>query len=229
VVTSTSNRIYAISPTGQQVGYYLKDDGVKKSPYNITGATALSAADLDGDGYLDDIFGVTSGAYFALAHTTDAPAAPTTTSPPATTAAPVTTAPPAPKDVTVDIGEDKTVTKGTVVTLTAEAAPSLDTGSIVSYIWTEDNTVLGQDKSLSKIFDEGEHTIRVEVTDNTGAKSSDVIKVIVIAPTSPTPTAAPPKQTSPLKMVLLGVAIGVAIVGAILYYMKKKGPEKDWV
>jgi hypothetical protein len=230
VVTGTSSKIYAISPTGQQVGYYLKDNDAKEGPYNVTGATALSAADLDGDGYLDDIFGVTNGAYFALAHTTDAPAPVQTTSAPvATTAAPVTTAPPVPGEVTVDAGEDKTVTGGTVTTLSADASASLDTGNIVSYIWTEDNTVLGQEKTLSKIFEPGEHTIKIEVTDNTGAKSYDIIKVVVIAQETPTPTAAPAEQTSPVLMVLLGVGIGVAIVGAILFYMKKKGPEDEWV
>ncbi|MEE8403434.1 MAG: hypothetical protein V3R93_06745, partial [Candidatus Hydrothermarchaeaceae archaeon] len=89
--------------------------------------------------------------------------------------------------------------------------------------------------SLSKIFDEGEHDIKVEVTDNTGAKASETIKVTVAAQPSPTPqpttAAALPaeeKQTSPLVMILLGVVIGVVIVGAVLYVLKKKGTEDDW-
>jgi hypothetical protein len=232
VVTGSSNRIYAISPTGQQVGYYLRDDGSKKDPYNITGATALSAADLDGDGYLDDIFGVTSGAYFALAHTTDAPA-PTVAPAPTTTPPPATTAPPTPKDVTVDVGDDKTVTEGTVVTLIAEATPSLETGKIITYIWTEGTNLLTTDsgkKSLSKIFEVGEHEIKVVVTDDTGASAYDTIKVTVVAQAAT--TAAPPveeKGTSPLTMVLLGIAIGAAIVGAVLYFMKKKESDEDWI
>ena len=232
-VTGSSSKIYAVSPTGQQVGYYLLDSGSKKGPYNVTGATALSAADLDGDGYLDDIFGVTNGAYFALAHTTDVPAAPATTSPPATTAAPVTTARPTPGEVTVDLGDDKTVTEGTLVTLTADAAPGLETGKIISYVFTEGTDILNQDetdkKSLGKIFEVGEHEIKVVVTDNEGGTASDIVRITVTSQSTPAPTAAPQEQTSPLLMVLLGVAIGAAIVGAILYYMKKKGPEDEWV
>jgi hypothetical protein len=227
VVIGTPNNIYGISALGQRVGYYLLDGGQKEEPYNITGASALSAADLDGDGYLDDIFGVTSGAYFALAHTTDAPA-PATTPPPTTAASPVTTAPPTPGEVTVNAGDDRTVTEGTVATLSADASPSLETGNIVSYIWTEDNTVLGQEKTLSKIFEPGEHTIKIEVTDNTGAKSSDIIKVVVMAQEAPTQTPAPAEETNPLLMVFLGVAIGIAIVGAILYFMKKKESQDEW-
>jgi len=231
VVTGTSNNLYAISATGQQVGYYLKDNDAKEGPYNITGATALSAVDLDDDGYLDDIFGVTNGAYFALAHTTDAPVpVQTTTAPVATTVAPVTTAPPVPGEVSVDLGDDKTVTEGTVVTLNAEATPGLSTGSIVSYTWTEGDTLLGEDKTLGKIFDAGEHTIKVTVKDNTGASAYDTVKVTVTAKETTAPTDAPQEQTSPFLMVLLGVGIGVVIVGAILFYMKKnKGPEDEWV
>lgn len=234
VVIGTSRNIYAISPIGQQVGYYIYDTDKKKEPYNITGASVLGAADLDGDGYLDDIFGVTNGAYFALAHETDAPApVQTTAAPPVTTAAPpVTTAPPIPGEVTVDLGEDRTVAGGTVVTLTAEATPSLGTGKIITYVWTEGTALLTTEtnkKSLGKIYDVGEHVIKVVVTDDTGASAYDTVKVMVTGKETPTPTAAPPKQTSPLLMVFLGVGIGVAIVGAILYYMKKKGPEDDWV
>ncbi len=223
VVTGTSTRIYAINPAGQQVGYYLRDDDKKEDPYNITGASTLSAADLDGDGYLDDIIGVGSGAFFALAHTTDAPA-------PTVTPTPETTPPPLmPGNVTVEIGEDKSVTENTLVTLTAEATPRLPNGSIFSYRWTEGTDILGEEKTLSKIFSEGEHEIKVEVIDNTGAKASDTVKVTVTAQASPTPTAAPPaEETSPLMMVLLGVAIGVIIVGVILYFMKRQGPEEDW-
>ncbi len=74
---------------------------------------------------------------------------------------------PTPKNVTVEIGGDKSVTENTLVTLTADATPSLPDGSIVSYIWTEGVTVLGQETPLSKIFDVGEHEIKVEVIDNT--------------------------------------------------------------
>lgn len=230
MVIGTSKNIYAINPRGQSVGYYLLDDGKKKSPYNITGASTLSAADLDGDGYLDDIIGVGNGIFFALAHITTAP--PQTTAPP-----PETTPAPVPQDVTVEIGQDRSVTENTLITLTADATPSLPDGSIVSYIWTEDSTILGQEKSLSKIFPVGEHEINVVVTDNTGEKASDTVKVTVATQESPTPkpaatTEAPPatgKQTSPIIMVLVGIAIGAVIVGVILHFLKKqKGSEGDW-
>ncbi|MBU2559957.1 PKD domain-containing protein, partial [archaeon] len=102
--------------------------------------------------------------------------------------------------------------------------------SIVSYTWTEGDTLLGEDKTLGKIFDAGEHTIKVTVKDNTGASAYDTVKVTVTAKETTAPTDAPQEQTSPFLMVLLGVGIGVAIVGAILFYMKKnKGPEDEWV
>ena len=234
VVIGTSNNIYGISPLGQEVGYYLLDNGQKQKTYNMTGAAVLSPADLDGDGYLDDIFGVTGGAYFALAHTTDAPApVVTTTPPPATTTAPITTTPPVPGEVTVNLGDDRTVVEGTVVTLTAEATPSLSTGKITSYVFTEGTELLNlgeiNKKTLGKIFEVGEHTIKVVVTDDTGATSSDTIKVTVTSQSIiPAQTPVPAEQTNPLVMVLLGVAIGVAIVGAILYFMKKKESQDEW-
>ncbi len=46
-------KIYAIKD-GKQVGYYLEDDE-KISPYNRTGARALTPFDYDGDGVLDDL------------------------------------------------------------------------------------------------------------------------------------------------------------------------------
>ncbi|MEE8402089.1 MAG: PKD domain-containing protein, partial [Candidatus Hydrothermarchaeaceae archaeon] len=224
-----SNKIYAISSSGLQVGYYLPDGINKRGPYNITGASTLSPADLDGDGYLDDIIGVGSGTFFALAHKTLAPA-------PEATTPPVTTSPPPLKlkNVSVEAGEDRTVTKNTLVTLTPETTASLDNGSIVSYLWTEGSTILGQEKSLSKIFEEGEHEIKVIITDNTGAKASDTIIVIVAAQSSPTPppttTAPEPEgnQTSPIMMVLLGIIIGAVVVGAIMYFSKKKESEEEW-
>jgi hypothetical protein len=234
VLTGTSNNIYAIGPSGQQVGYYLLPNNEKKAPYNVTGATAISAADLDGDGYLDDVFGVSNGAYFALEHTTDAPA-PAATTPaeetPEPEETPDTTPAETPKDVTVSLGDDRVVTEGTVVTLVAEATASLSTGKIVTYVWTEGTDLLTNEidkNSYGKVFSVGEHVIKVVVTDDTGASSSDTVKVTVTAKETETPAEAPPEQTSPLLMVFLGVAIGVAVVGAILYFMKKKEPQDEW-
>jgi hypothetical protein len=49
----SDNKIYAIRD-GVQVGYYREDDK-KISPYNKTGARALTPFDYDGDGALDDL------------------------------------------------------------------------------------------------------------------------------------------------------------------------------
>ncbi len=53
IVMGKSGEIYAIR-NGKQVGYYLEDDE-KISPYNRTGARALTPFDYDGDGVLDDL------------------------------------------------------------------------------------------------------------------------------------------------------------------------------
>ncbi len=64
-------------------------------------------------------------------------------------------------------------------TLTASASPSTSGGIIVSYIWTEDDKILGQEATLKKVFEKGNHAIKVVVTDNTGAKAEDTVKITV--------------------------------------------------
>jgi hypothetical protein len=75
VIASTDSKIYAVSPMGKQVGYYL-DDYKKISPVNTTlgGARVITSVDLDGDGYLDDIAGIQDNTIFLIEHTTLKPA-----------------------------------------------------------------------------------------------------------------------------------------------------------
>ncbi len=62
----TDKKIYAIVD-GQQVGYYV-EDSKEISPYNRTGANYIAAIDMDGDGALDDVLGVTDTEIFVLSH-----------------------------------------------------------------------------------------------------------------------------------------------------------------
>jgi LysM repeat protein len=244
VVTGTASRIYAISPAGQQVGFYYSEADwreIKHSPYNKTGAeVALSAADLDGDGYLDDIIGIGGGAIFSIAHETLAPAP---------TPAPTTTPPPA-MEIKVDLGPDIEVTEGATVTLTAEATPSTPTGSIQLYTWSVDgiDKSAGRDvKSFSAVLPPGTHTIKVTVIDDQNQKAEDTVTVTVKPlatpmPTTPTPTIAtttpPPTTTamppteekpiSPWLYVLIGIIVGIAIVGAVAAVILRKKPEEEW-
>lgn len=233
VVTGTATKIYAISPLGQQVGFYQVDDK-KYHPYNKTGAeVALSAADLDGDGFLDDIIGIGSGAIFSLAHESLAPA-------------PVVTTPPPVMEIKVDLGPDIEVTEGATVTLTAEATPSTLEGKIELYVWSVDGVdkSAGRDvKTFGIALPPGTHEIKVEVTDDQGEKAEDVVTVTVkplVAPTTPPPTpevTTPPATTpapevekppSPWGYLLIGVIIGIALVGIVAAALLRRKPEEEW-
>ncbi len=72
IVAGSTSKIYAIDYKGRQVGYY-PTDSTTQSPYNMTGANVLIPVDLDGDGFLDDLMGVSGNTIFALKHKSTAP------------------------------------------------------------------------------------------------------------------------------------------------------------
>ncbi|MCK5661046.1 MAG: hypothetical protein KAH86_06760, partial [Methanosarcinales archaeon] len=69
---------------------------------------------------------------------------------------------------------------GESVVLNASGSSDRD-GNIVSYLWLEDD-VLSNSVSFEKIFDVGEHTITLTVTDNDNLEGSDNVIVTVLAP-----------------------------------------------
>lgn len=67
IAVGSDTKIMAIDSTGQEIGYYI-ENGKKISPYNKTGADVLAPADIDGDGYLDDLIGIKGNTVFLLSH-----------------------------------------------------------------------------------------------------------------------------------------------------------------
>ncbi|MEE8167761.1 MAG: hypothetical protein V3T58_02670 [Candidatus Hydrothermarchaeales archaeon] len=72
VLVGRDSKIYALNSNGKQIGFYY-EDSTKESPYNLTGAQVLAPVDLDGDGYLDDVIGISGNTIFAIKHTSLAP------------------------------------------------------------------------------------------------------------------------------------------------------------
>jgi|GEM_PF-2825391 hypothetical protein len=237
LIGGTKSKIYAINPLGQQVGFY-DEDSQKFKPYNKTGAEiAISAADLDGDGYLDDVIGIGKNTIFALNHISLAPAPET---------------PPPVTEIKVDLGPDIEVTEGAVVTLTAEATPSTASGRIELYKWSVDGVdkSAGRDvKAFSITLPPGTHTIKVSVVDDRGEKAEDTVTITVkpvstplpqtTAPptttpieTTPPPTTVPPlaeeKPPIPWLYLLIGVIIGIVVVGIIALVMLRGKSGEEW-
>lgn len=64
------------------------------------------------------------------------------------------------------------------VTLNGSASSDSD-GSVVSYVWTENNIEIANGKNATATLDLGNHTIKLEVTDNDGETSAVTITVKV--------------------------------------------------
>ncbi|MCH7625096.1 MAG: S8 family serine peptidase [Chloroflexi bacterium] len=91
---------------------------------------------------------------------------------------------------TADAGPDQTVVDSDSsgsedVTLDGHGSTDPD-GTIASYLWMEDTTVLGTTARITVGFALGSHTVTLTVTDNVGATSSDSVVVTV---TEPSPIA----------------------------------------
>ena len=79
-----------------------------------------------------------------------------------------------------DAGPDIVVGVGESVVLNASGSSDRD-GNIVSYLWLDDD-ILSNSVSFEEIFDVGEHTITLTVTDNDNLEGSDDVIVTVLAP-----------------------------------------------
>ena len=77
-----------------------------------------------------------------------------------------------------DAGDDRVVSLNTYVKLDSKGSKDSD-GSISSYVWKEGTEELSTKRSFLKIFDPGEHTITLTVTDNFGDYDRDEIMITV--------------------------------------------------
>jgi len=93
---------------------------------------------------------------------------------------------------TASAGEDIRATVGEEVVISGSGSDS--DGTIVSYVWEEEGTVLAHTASLAYIpTSEGTHSLTLTVTDNSGATASDTVIVTAEASTQATlPTGGKP-------------------------------------
>jgi hypothetical protein len=87
----------------------------------------------------------------------------------------------------VDAGEDVTVEleapEGTQVTLSGYAIDDVD--SELDYVWSENDTVLGNDAELTYTFSLGSHILTLNATDDSGNTGTDTVTVTVVDTTPP--------------------------------------------
>lgn len=89
----------------------------------------------------------------------------------------VLNAPPA-----ADAGPDQTIaSKRKAVDVTLDGSASVDAdGTIISYVWTRDGTVVGQGVTTTLRLNRGSHTVLLTVTDDDGATASDQVVVTIV-------------------------------------------------
>ena len=87
---------------------------------------------------------------------------------------------------TANAGLNQTVNDGETVTLDGSDSTDVD-GSIVSYVWSEGGVEIASVVNFDVILSHGLHNILLEVTDDGGAISSDMVTVDVITPLPPAP------------------------------------------
>lgn len=122
---------------------------------------------------------------------TTTPSTPTTT--PTTPMEPLVT-PTGNKAPIANAGEDKSVVVKEYITITGSGS-DVD-GAIVSYQWTKDSSILSNQSSfIYSPTTEGIVTLTLTVTDNSGAKSSDIMFVDVVRTSGSTTTPTPSTPT----------------------------------
>lgn len=86
-----------------------------------------------------------------------------------------------------DAGEDQTVVdeEGDGETVTLDGTASSDDGTIVSYLWSENDNPLGAEARLDVVLDRGRHTILLTVMDNEGNEDTDTVVVNVKSSVTP--------------------------------------------
>jgi len=97
-----------------------------------------------------------------------------------------------------DAGPDQTLNdadnSGSETVMLDGSASGDPDGTIVSYEWTEDSTVLGTGAIITLNFGVGAHTVTLTVTDDDGAADSDDV-VVTVNPNKPPVANAGPDQT----------------------------------
>lgn len=121
-----------------------------------------------------------------------------------------------------DAGNDKTITKDTIVAFDAGGSTD-EIGGIVSYEWNEEGTVLSTSSKFSKKFTDGIHTITLKVTDKHGAYDTDTIKITVAIP--PVANAGPDRIVYEGTRIVLDGSNSTDADGYIDSYKWAKGSE----
>jgi subtilisin family serine protease len=117
------------------------------------------------------------------------------------------------------------------VTLNGSASSDPD-GSIVSYEWRDNTTVIASGVSPSVWLNVGTHTLTLQVTDNSGDSNTDTVLIIVNAP----PNVPPVANAGPDQIVTDNDGNGTEVVtlngtassdsdGTIVTYAWKEGPN----
>jgi hypothetical protein len=154
---------------------YAVDEGGKiLGEWNRSGAGKIVALDLDGDGWVREA--LTASSLFGSVYLLEASfegALPPPQSPPS---------PPPAEGATVEAGPDRILEIGESVTLTASASPSPG-AQIVSYLWTEGETVVGERPELTvRLEEEGIRRFAVTVVDSRGETATDVVRIAAAPP-----------------------------------------------
>jgi len=109
---------------------------------------------------------------------------------------------------TADPGDEIIAKAGEIVKLSGEKSTDKD-GSIVSYEWLYNNSLLGKGENLNLTFPAGEYEIVLKIKDNLGAVSSASLKVVVKA--SPSFFEIHRKALSAVLTTLLGMLFTAAV------------------
>lgn len=116
-------------------------------------------------------------------------------------------------------GPDQTLTTATTngtVTVILNASASVDPdGTILSYLWSQNGTVLTNGVTPTVTLAIGTNIIMLTVTDNQGGTSQDVVTLTVLPPLTVTLTASPTQSNSaPLTVQFTGQASGGALAAS---------------
>lgn len=122
-------------------------------------------------------------------------------------------------------GEDQTVLENTVVTLDASDS-SDDGGTISSWKWEENSTLLSTQKIFTKNdFSVGVHTLKLTVTDNDGATNSDTVVITITEKqnSAPMANAGPDKTASPGTNITFNASASTDSDGSITNWKWEEG------
>jgi alpha-mannosidase len=120
-----------------------------------------------------------------------------------------------------DAGSDRVIcvnTTNSTALITLDGAASSDPdGAIISYVWSQNGTVLGTGTQITMPLPVGTNVVSLTVTDNQGGSSQVFVTLIVLPALTVTAIATPTNaSTAPLAVQFAGVASGgVAVVDTV--------------